>query len=100
VVDTTIRVTESGWYPIRAWSRAARHPVLDSYYPFATTSPIYVTVGGAPIRSPEDAAYFLKWTNRLDSLARASTAWNTPSERDEVLDQIARAREVFEARSR
>ncbi len=95
-VDTTIAVTESGWYAVRAWSRAARHPLLDSYYPFATTSPIYVTVGGAPIRSPVDAAYFLKWTNRLDSLARASTEWNTLEERDEVLGQIARARAVYE----
>ncbi len=100
VVDTTIAVAASGWYTVRAWSRAARHPVLDSYYPFATTSPIYVTVGGAPIRSAADAAYFLKWTNRLDSLARSHTEWNTPAEREEVLDQIARAREVFDAGSR
>ncbi|MGH7628013.1 MAG: CehA/McbA family metallohydrolase [Gemmatimonadales bacterium] len=100
VVDTAIDVAGSGWYTVRAWSRAARHPVLDSYYPFATTSPIYVTVGGAPIRSPADAAYFLKWTDRLDSLARAHADWNTPAERDEVLGQIARARAVFEAGSR
>jgi hypothetical protein len=99
-VDTTIGVRESGWYTLRAWSRAARHPVLDSYYPFATTSPIYVIVGGAPIRSTADAGYFLKWTNRLDSLARAHTEWSTAAERDEVLDQMVRARAVFEAGSR
>jgi len=97
-VDTTITVGASGWYTVRAWSRGARHPVLDSYYPFATTSPVYVIVGGAPIRSAEDAAYLLKWTNRLDSLARASDAWNTSGERDTVLDQIARARAVYESR--
>jgi hypothetical protein len=99
-VDTSIAVKRSGWFTVRAWSRAARHPVLDSYHPFATTSPIYVTVGGAPIRSAADAAYFLKWTNRLDSLARAHTEWNTPAEREEVLGQMARARAVFEAGSR
>jgi hypothetical protein len=98
VVDTTITVDRSAWYTVRAWSRAARHPVLDSYYPFATTSPIYVMVGGTPIRSPEDAAYLLRWTNRLDSLARASDAWNTAEEREAVLDQIARARAVYQAR--
>ena len=97
-VDTTIAVAASGWYTVRAWSRAARHPVLDSYYPFATTSPVYVIVGGAPIRAPGDVAYLLRWTNRLDSLARASDAWNTPGERDVVLDQIARARAVYESR--
>jgi dipeptidyl aminopeptidase/acylaminoacyl peptidase len=98
-VDTSLAVRESGWYTVRAWSRAARHPVLDSYYPFATTSPIYVLVGGAPIRSASDAAYFLKWTRRLDSLARASVDWNTPDEREAVLDQVARARTIFEALS-
>jgi TolB protein len=98
VVDTTLSVSASGWYTVRAWSSSARHPVLDSYHPFATTSPIYVIVGGAPIRSAEDAAYLLRWTNRLDSLARASDSWNTPGERDAVLDQIRRARAVYEAR--
>jgi TolB protein len=100
VVDTAITVDRSAWFTLRAWSRAARHPVLDSYYPFATTSPIYVIVAGRPIRSPADAQYFLRWTARLDSLARASTEWNTPWERDEVLGQIARARAVLESRSR
>jgi hypothetical protein len=94
-VDTSIAVTASGWYTVRAWSRTARHPVLDSYYPFATTSPIYVIVGDAPIASAADAAYFQKWTDRLDSLARASSAWNTPDEREAVREQIARARVVF-----
>jgi hypothetical protein len=99
-VDTALTVTASGWYTVRAWSQAPRHPVLDSYQPFATTSPIYVIVGGAPIRSPQDAAFFLRWTDRLDSLARASPEWNSPAERDEALDQIARARSVFDAGAR
>jgi hypothetical protein len=99
-VDTVLEVRASTWYTVRAWSRAPRHPVLDSYHPFATTSPIYVIVGGTPIRSPADAAYFLRWTDRLDSLARASDTWNSGAEQDEVLTQFRRAREVFEERSR
>ena len=74
----------------------SRHPVLD-IYPFATTSPIYVTVGGAPVRSARDAAYFVRWIDRLDSLARASTAWNSAVERDSTLAKFARARQVFAA---
>jgi hypothetical protein len=51
-VDATLPVTvlHSGWYTVRAWAENPRHPVLDGY-PFATTSPIYVTLGGAPVRS-------------------------------------------------
>ena len=95
-VDTTITVARSGWYTLRAWSTHSRHPVLD-IYPFATTSPIYVTVGGAPVRSARDAAYFVRWIDRLDSLARASTAWNSEAERDSTLAKFARARQVFAA---
>jgi TolB protein len=97
-VDTTIAVARSGWYTLKAWSTRARHPVLD-IYPFATTSPIYVTVGGAPVRSPEDAAYFVRWIDRLDSLARASSAWNSTAERDATLEKFARARQVFAAQA-
>ncbi len=97
-VDTTITVERSGWYTLRAWSTQSRHPVLD-IYPFATTSPIYVTVGGAPVHSPEAAAYFARWVDRLDSLARASTAWNSDAEREGTLRKFAEARAVFAAQA-
>jgi len=97
-VDTTITVERSGWYTLRAWSTRSRHPVLD-IYPFATTSPIYVTVGGAPVHSPEAAAYFARWVDRLDSLARASTAWNSDAEREGTLRKFAEARGVFAAQA-
>ena len=67
-------------------------------YPFATTSPVYVTLGGAPVRSAEDARYFVAWIDRLDAAARAHPGWNTDTERSHVLEQIARARAEFERR--
>jgi Tol biopolymer transport system component len=97
-VDTLITVSRSGWYTLKAWSPRARHPVLD-IYPFATTSPIYVTVGDEPVRSPPAAAYFVRWIDRLDSLARASTAWNSVAEREETLRKFAEARKVFAAQA-
>ncbi|HTK41834.1 MAG TPA: CehA/McbA family metallohydrolase [Gemmatimonadales bacterium] len=93
-IDTTIAARQSGWYTLRAWGTKSRHPVLD-IYPFATTSPIYLSVGGEPVHSPEDAAYFVRWVDRLDSLARASTAWNTDAERDATLGKFAEARKFF-----
>ena len=55
-------------------------------YPFATTSPIYVTVGGQPVRSPGDAAYFLAWIDRLEQNVLAFADWNSTGERDQVLE--------------
>jgi TolB protein len=99
--DTTVtlRVGRSGWYVLRAWSARATTPVLD-LYPFGSTSPVYVTVGGLPVRSAEDARYFVQWVDRVEAAARAQTSWNTDEERDAVLTSIARARAVYEKRLR
>src|SRR5438445_1495452 len=80
----SIPVAHSGWYVLRAYGDRARLPVLD-VYPFASTSPIYVTVGGEPVRSREDAEFFQRWIDRLAAAAGAHTGGNSPQERDAVL---------------
>jgi hypothetical protein len=97
--DTTLTlpVDASGWYVLRAYSDRPRLPVLD-LYPFGSTSPIYVTVGDSPVRSREDAAYFLKWLDRLDAAAAAHTGWNGDAERVRVLDMLKAARAEYERR--
>jgi TolB protein len=94
----TIPVEQSGWYVLRAWSDRPRLPVLD-LYPFASSSPIYIEVGGAPVRSREDASFFLAWIARVEEAVRAHTAWNTPGERDEAMRTIEAARAEFERRA-
>jgi hypothetical protein len=69
--------------------------VLD-LYPFASTSPIYVEVGGAPVRSRDDAGYFLAWIARVEERVRGHSDWNTRAERNEALAAIARARSELE----
>jgi hypothetical protein len=96
--ELRIPATESGWYALRAWSERAAHPVLD-IYPFATTSPVYVTVGGAPVRSAADAEFFVAWIDRLDAAARGHAGWNDDAERREVLALLARARAEFVRRA-
>ena len=95
--EVRLEVGQSGWLLLRARSDRAIEPVLD-LYPYATTSPIYITVGDRPSRSRQDADFFIAWTDRLAASARASTAWNTEDERTHVLALIARAREEFERR--
>jgi Tol biopolymer transport system component len=94
-----LKITESGFYLVRAFADRSRHPVLDSF-PLATTSPIYVEVAGAPARSKPDAAYFLAWVERMQADARAHAGYNSEAEKDAVLQSLAEARKVFEARSR
>jgi hypothetical protein len=93
-----IEVDRSGWYLVRAWNSRATHPVLD-VLPFATTSPIYVTLGGEPVRSPDDARYFVAWIDRLVQAAESHAGYNRPEERAAVLKLLADGRAVFLERS-
>ncbi len=96
--DTTVDVDASGWFTLRPFSDQAEHPVLD-LYPFGTTSPVYITVAGAPLRSRPDAEFFVAWMDRLLAAARAHAGWNTSAERDEVIGLFNRARAEFVARA-
>src|ERR1043166_371720 len=87
-------VTRSGWFTLRAWSSKADPAVLD-IYPFATTSPVYVSIAGRPVRSAEDARWFVKWIERLEAGAAAHTGWNSEAEKKIVLDHLAAAKAVF-----
>ncbi len=99
-VATSVRlpVERSGWFLLRARSDSAIYPVLD-LYPYATTSPIYVIVDGKPIRSAEDAAYFIKWIDRVRNAVESNRDWNSEEEKAEALDAADRARAEFERRA-
>jgi TolB protein len=96
-VDLRLPVRRSGWYLLRARTDRAVYPVLD-LYPYATTSPVYVMVGGEPIRSTEDAEYFMAWIDRLIEGATRHTGWNGKEEQGRVLAMLAKARAEFERR--
>jgi len=93
-VDGAIPLEVSGWCVLRAFSDQAEYPILD-LYPYATTSPVYVSVAGAPVRSAADAAYFVAWVDRLIGAARSDTSWNTQAEKESVLSMLREAREKY-----
>ena len=67
-------------------------------YPYASTNPVFVTVGDEPVRSGDDAAFFLKWIGMVRAAASSNRDYNTPAERAAVLKHIDDARQVFERR--
>jgi TolB protein len=94
-VSGAVAMKESGWCVLRASSDKAEYPVLDNYV-YATTSPIYVTIGGRPPRSPEDAKYFVAWIVRITDATSHYPDWNSPGEKEGVLKELGRAKEIFE----
>jgi TolB protein len=94
-VAGTLPVNESGWCVLRASSDRAEYPVLDNYV-YATTSPIYICVGGQMPRAPEDARYFAAWIARVTESTAAYPDWNSPTEKNYVLGRLAEARAIYE----
>lgn len=93
-VDGSIPLEASGWCVLRTFSDKAEYPILD-LYPYATTSPVYVSVADAPVRSASDAAYFVAWVDRLIAAAGTNTSWNTEAEKESVLSTLQEARTKY-----
>jgi hypothetical protein len=94
-VEGVIPMESTGWCVLRAYSDQAEYPILD-LYPYATTSPIYVNLAGAPLRSPNDARYFAAWIERLIAAARSNASWNTDDEKQLVLTLLHSAKQKYE----
>jgi hypothetical protein len=74
-------------------------PVLDAFL-YATTSPVYVSVAGSEMKSPDDAQYFLAWIDRMIHSTETNANWNTAAEKTAVLDLLQKARAVYEVKTK
>jgi Tol biopolymer transport system component len=94
-IEEPISVLQSGWCLLRASNDKPTYPLLD-LYPYATTSPIYITVANSSPVQKEDAAYFEAWIDRMIAAAKAFQDWNNAEEKSAVLQQLTEARTVYE----
>ncbi len=94
-----IDVDRSGWYTLRATTARPVPPVDDTRL-YAETGPIYVYKGEEPIRSKQDAEYFVQWIDDISRQAREHPGWRSDREREHVLGQFGEARAVFVQRAR
>jgi hypothetical protein len=79
-----LRVYESCWAALRA-TGGIHEMVLHPEGVFAHTSPVYISVGGAPLARPDDAAYFVEWIERLIAVTEERARFPSDAERDRVI---------------
>lgn len=91
--DGEVALPGSGWLLLRAWSRAP-HPLVQDLYPYGTTNPVWIDAG-APPGAPDDAAYFIRWIDRMLESAAARTDYLSDREREQTLARLRSARTVF-----
>lgn len=94
--EGSITLDRSSWLLVRAWNDNA-HSDIQDFYPYATTSPVYIILNQQPIRSTQDAIYFLQWIDKVYESASQQVYLNE-GEKELTLNNINEARKVFEER--
>jgi Tol biopolymer transport system component len=93
-LDTKVPVEASGWIAARVEGPEKQHLLMDSYV-YAHTSPVYLVKGGRKPSSPEDARYFVRWTERVIQLLEESDAFDTAEQKREVIELWRRGHAVY-----
>jgi len=90
-----VPLSESGWCVLRAWSERPEYPVMDGYA-YATTSPVYVTIGDKQPKSPDDAKYFAAWIQKTIEVTDKYPDWNSAAEKELVMKRLREAKKIYE----
>lgn len=90
-----VTVSRSGWVSVQVRAKYGRDPIRRPY-PFAATMPVWISVDGKPVRSKEDARFFVDWIDKTLVRAMDQKAFNNEDEREQTrrLYQEARARMI------
>ena len=93
-VPKSVTLDRSSWIAARVtgpWHRM----VLNDAHAFAHTSPVYVTIGGKPVRSEEDRKYWTTWIDGLIQRVEQRGRFSTPERRREVVTLFRQARDYY-----
>ena len=89
-INEKVTLTESAWVAVRALGPRHRL-ILNDTGAFAHTSPVYVSLGGRPIRSAEDLKFYIDWIDQLIARVESRGRFATPERKREVTDLFRRA---------
>jgi len=92
----SLQVSESGWYHLRAEGASSERSPIDAFYAQGFTNPVWVEVGGRPVRSRDAADYAIRWIDKLREMAEAWPGWRSQKEQDHVYAQFDEARAIYE----
>jgi hypothetical protein len=90
----TLPVPESSWIALRALGPRHRLVVNDTQA-WAHTSPVYVTIGGRPVRLRDDVRFYREWVEKLIARTETSGRFKNPEQKNEVLALFRQALEWY-----
>jgi hypothetical protein len=89
----SLPISQSSWLSLYAEGEKA--DLLDTIYPQAATNAIRVYVGDQKIRNRESAQYFVRWIDKLQTMAEQWPWWRSEKEKSHVLRQFHEARSIY-----
>ncbi|HUS08155.1 MAG TPA: CehA/McbA family metallohydrolase [Bryobacteraceae bacterium] len=92
-------VSGSCWVALRALGPRHRL-ILNDTMAFAHTSPVYVNVGGRPVRVPDDVRFYREWVERLIARTESSGRFASPDRKVEVLALFRKALGFYQGAER
>jgi hypothetical protein len=95
-ISKHIPIERSSWIAVRALGPRHRL-ILNDTGAFAHTSPVYVTVGGRPVRERDDIRFYREWVEKLIARAERSGRFSTPERREEVVALFRKALAWYQA---
>ncbi len=96
-VEIPVEVEESGWIAARVLG-PPQHGAMDSYL-FAHTNPVFVVADGEPIRSQEDASFFVRWIEDTLTDLHSMDRWDDPAHKAEVIATFEEGLRLYQAQA-
>jgi hypothetical protein len=94
-IDTAVEVDGSTW--LCAVARGPGHPSVPGPVVFAHTSPVWVEVGGRPVRRPASARWLLDWLDRFEALLDEHGRFAGDDQRADLAAVVDQARSWYRA---
>ena len=92
-IDTEVTAGDSMW--LCAVARGPGHASVLGPMVFAHTSPVWVLVGGRPVRRPASARWLLDWLDRFEALLAGHGRFADDGQREELAAVAERARRWY-----
>jgi len=92
--SSTVMIERSSWIAARVIGPQHRMVINDANA-FAHTSPVYVYLGGEPIRSQEDARFWIDWIDRLIERTAQRGRFSSAAQKQEVIELFQKAKAVY-----
>ena len=90
----TVTIDRSSWIAARV-SGPFHRMVINDAKAFAHTSPVYVYLGDDPIRSQEDARFWVDWIDRLIERTAQRGRFSTAAQKQEVIELFQKAKAIY-----